>query len=269
MAAGGTKNYGIIYRIKPDGTGDTILLNFYSINGHGAVASLVSDGTYLYGSTVHGGTYGDGIIYRVKPNGTGDTILLTFNGTDGGNIYSPLLFVNKYLYGLSDGVSSNSGVLFRIKPDGTGDTILHYFVSASGDIPSNNSLISVGAYLYGMTPSGGAYNDGVVFRYLDSALLTDINEPPVMANEVKVYPNPSDGKFTIESSVISRQSLEIYNMLGEKIYTETLRPVTQGQGGQVQGDNTINLSNEAKGLYLYRLLTPEGKFISQGKFIIQ
>jgi hypothetical protein len=79
---------------------------------------------------------------------------------------------------------------------------------------------------------------------------------------VKVYPNPSDGKFTIESSVVSGKSLvEIYNVLGEKIYNETLR--------QVQGDNQIDLSNQTSGIYLYRVVSEKGELIGSGKLIIQ
>lgn len=265
VAGGGTKNYGIIFRIKPDGTGDTILFNFYSINGHGVVAGIISDGIYLYGVTIHGGTYNYGIIYRVKPDGTGDTVLHNFTGTDGGGEYGPLLFVNKYLYGVSgNGGPSDLGVLFRIKPDGTGDTILYDFDSASGDIPSTNSLISVGTYLYGMTPGGGAYNDGVVFRYLDSALLTGVNEPPVVANEVKVYPNPSDGIFNFQADsqwLMANSRIEVYNVLGQQI--------ANSQWQSAYGSKQIDLSNNPPGVYFYRVISNHGQLMGSGKLVIK
>ena len=55
--------------------------------------------------------------------------------------------------------------------------------------------------------------------------------------------------------------LEIYNVLGEKVYNKTLR--------QAQGDIKINLSGQAKGLYLYRIISEKGEDIANGKFIIE
>jgi uncharacterized repeat protein (TIGR03803 family) len=258
---GGASNDGVIFRIKPDGTGDTNLLDFNGTNGQYPEASFISDGTYLYGTTRNGGSHGYGVIFRIKPNGTKDSVLFNFTGSTGANPYCTLLSLGPYLYGTtSNGGANNIGALFRIKPDGTGYIDLHDFDIAKGNVPFS-SLITDGISLYGTTEGGGANNNGVIYSYKDTSITTGLNEATLATNEIKVYPNPNDGIFTIESSVNGRQSLEIYNMLGEKIYTETLR--------QAQGDNTINLSNEAKGLYLYRLLTPEGKQLSQGKFIIQ
>ncbi len=77
---------------------------------------------------------------------------------------------------------------------------------------------------------------------------------------IKLYPNPSDGKFTIESSIASGQSsLEIYNMLGEKIYTSTMNT----------SSTQINLGKNATGIYLYRVLTEKGELLGEGKFVIQ
>ncbi len=90
------------------------------------------------------------------------------------------------------------------------------------------------------------------------------------ANAVHITPNPNNGEFTIKSSVDSRQStVEVYNVLGEKVFTQPLRPMTQGQSRQAQGDNQINLTNEPSGVYLYRMLTESGELISEGKFVIQ
>lgn len=81
-------------------------------------------------------------------------------------------------------------------------------------------------------------------------------------SNVKVYPNPSNGVFTMQSSVVSGQlSVEVYNMLGEKVMTEALR--------SAQGDNTIDLSSRPNGIYLYRVIDEAGNLIGQGKLIIQ
>jgi hypothetical protein len=55
-------------------------------------------------------------------------------------------------------------------------------------------------------------------------------------------------------------SIEVYNMLGEKVYEETLC--------STQGDNTINLSNQPNGVYLYRVLQQDGTLLGEGKVVI-
>ena len=79
-------------------------------------------------------------------------------------------------------------------------------------------------------------------------------------NNVKIYPNPSRGIFTVQSSVFSNSStLEVYNVLGENVITETTPHVT----------NTIDLSSRPNGVYFYRVLYESGELIGEGKIVIQ
>jgi len=82
---------------------------------------------------------------------------------------------------------------------------------------------------------------------------------------VNLYPNPNNGVFTLvchsERSEESLPTLQVYNVLGEKVLTETLR--------SAQGDNRIILNNEPSGIYLYRITDQQSNLISSGKFIIQ
>jgi len=102
------------------------------------------------------------------------------------------------------------------------------------------------------------YGNGRIRKLLSSIL--SINELATSLDVVKLYPNPSTGLFTFESSSTNTGTrIEIYNILGEKVYNEALR--------QAQGDNTINLSGQPSGIYLYRILTENGSLIDQGKLI--
>jgi hypothetical protein len=77
---------------------------------------------------------------------------------------------------------------------------------------------------------------------------------------VKVFPNPNNGKFSIESDMINEKSIiEIYNVLGEKVYKVNLNAdITE-----------INLSTQPKGIYLYRVIEQNGNLIGEGKVIIE
>ena len=88
-----------------------------------------------------------------------------------------------------------------------------------------------------------------------------INELKVESEKLKVYPNPSNGVFTIQSSVVSQKSLvEIYNMLGEKVY----------QQFNIQNPTfNINLKGSPAGIYFYRVLSESGNVMGEGKLIIE
>lgn len=77
--------------------------------------------------------------------------------------------------------------------------------------------------------------------------------------EIHIYPNPNDGKFTIENKRNEELRMDIYNILGEKVYSQQLNSAT----------TQIDLGSQAKGLYLYRIVTLQGNLVSQSRFIIQ
>jgi hypothetical protein len=88
---------------------------------------------------------------------------------------------------------------------------------------------------------------------------TDI---PAVASSpsVKVYPNPNNGQFTIGlTNATGNPSVKIYNVLGEEVYTSTLRNET----------NEVNLSSQPKGIYIYRIFTETGSAISTGRLVIE
>ncbi len=164
---GGSNDQGTIFKIKPDGTQYTKLLDFSSASTGGfPFGSLVSDGTFLYGMTEGGGTNNLGVIFKIKSDGTGFVKLLDFAGTaNGSEPYGSLFFDGTFLYGMTtSGGTNNVGTIFKIMPDGTGYTkLLDMAATANGSYP-NGSLISDGTFLYGMASEGGTSNEGTVFK---------------------------------------------------------------------------------------------------------
>lgn len=95
---------------------------------------------------------------------------------------------------------------------------------------------------------------------------TSVINTPNPQQTVLVYPNPSNGVFNIDfhgtQNFVSKR-IEVFNVLGEKVYSALLPQIPKG------ALNTIDLSNQAKGVYLYRILTENGEYIASGKLVIQ
>ncbi len=91
--------------------------------------------------------------------------------------------------------------------------------------------------------------------YVDVA--TSINDIHTENNFV-VFPNPSYGKFILNSNR-NITSIEIFNYLGEKAYATIVKQQTS---------NEIDLSNSSKGIYFVRL-TDDNENIHTEKIIIQ
>lgn len=75
---------------------------------------------------------------------------------------------------------------------------------------------------------------------------------------ISVYPNPTNGKFTINSnSTIS--SVEIYNLPGSRIYSDNMP--------EKQTSCEIDLSGQTKGIYLVKIMN--GTKNSKRKIVLQ
>jgi hypothetical protein len=107
-------------------------------------------------------------------------------------------------------------------------------------------------------------NSRVITVTIDDCAGLGINDLNNGSSPLTLYPNPNDGCFTLENGKLTGErgpiKLEIYNVLGEKIYTQPFIlhfPVI------------LNLSNEPSGIYFYRAIEENGNLLGDGKFVIQ
>jgi len=72
------------------------------------------------------------------------------------------------------------------------------------------------------------------------------------ANTINVYPNPSNGKFTIEvkDAKLAPQSVTVLDATGQEVLFVEF----------VSGSQSIDLSNQAKGVYFIRIATENGNY---------
>ena len=167
---GGLYHKGTIFKIMPDGSSYTRLLDFGGSIGKTPDGSLFYDGTFLYGTTSAGGANNMGLVFKIKTDGTAYADLLDFAGTTNGrDPVASLFYDGTFLYGTTKfGGLNDHGTVFKIKPDGTAFANLHNFSGTPDGAEPHGSLISDGSFLYGMTYSGGTpgINQGTVFKIM-------------------------------------------------------------------------------------------------------
>jgi len=270
---GGTHNDGLLFKYSPTANTITTLVNFDSTNGSWPEGSLIqASNGLLYGMTYWGGTYNYGIIFSYDITNSKDSVVHSFNDTAGGYPYGALLQAsNGMLYGLTSwGGPTNDGTLFRFNTTNNADTVLLNFNYTNGASPQGQLIQdSTAAFLYGTTPTGGAYNYGVFFRYdlttnKDTTLLTFndtnganptsilfLNVVPLSVNEVKptekdiilVYPNPFSKVATVLFNEEGTHYVEIDDISGRQLKYIT----ADGKRCEISRDNI------AAGLYIVKV----------------
>ena len=252
---GGINDSGTVFKIKPDGTNYSKLTDFSGgTNGKHPRGTFISDGTFLYGVSA-GGTNSYGVIFKVKPDGTNFTTLWNFTDSLNGKGPSPLVFDGTFLYGTTiAGGTTDNGTIFKIKTDGTGFVKLLDFNYWNGSFPMS-PLIIEGSFLYGTTYDGGIHGDGVIYKYaLPSAGIVETNND----SEITVYPNPGNGIFTIIANNVKKSQIEVFNIIGEKVYYS---PINSEK-------SECDLSTQTKGIYFMKVIS-ENKTISYKKIVIR
>jgi uncharacterized repeat protein (TIGR03803 family) len=243
----GTYTDGIIFKMMPNGTGFTKILDFSkTVTGNFPLGSLLYDGTFLYGTTSEGGTNNKGTVFKIMPNGTGYMRLLDFDGTINGRYPTgDVVSDGTYLFCMTQyGGTNDDGTAFKIKKDGTGySKLIDFKYSTTGSDPQG-SLLLTGASLYGMTKSGGANGLGTIFKLGTTAV--GIQE--LQHNQLgSVYPNPSNGILIIELTELKETKLTLYNMMGDLVFHKT-----------IQDKSIVDLSEFTNGIYTLHLKNDNG-----------
>jgi hypothetical protein len=81
-------------------------------------------------------------------------------------------------------------------------------------------------------------------------LLTSINEKEGIENILSIFPNPSSGKFQLTLSNSKSGTIEVMDVLGNKILRSEIKNET----------TEVDLSDHQSGIYFVRITDPKGNF---------
>ena len=151
----------------------------------------------------------------------------------------------------ADNGSSNGKAWVNV----SGGTMPYTYAWTGGNTTDSISGKAKGTYCCTVKDANGCM-DSVCINIVSTAGVDGITSN---GGQITVYPNPNNGQFTIQSSLNAVSTVEVYNVLGEKVFSGNLNA----------GNNTINMSNQSTGIYLYRVMSESGTLISEGKISVQ
>ena len=163
--------------VTASATTTDVIFSFEEEEGEYADTDLETDSAgNIYGTTVLGGEFGSGTIFQLTPtpNGWQHTVLYSFTGgADGGEPYKGVTIDWRgNLYGTAVTGGSGSceggcGVVYKLsKSKGTwSQTVIHAFTGGDdGSGPGARVTVDRGGNVYGMTPTGGTYGVGTIYK---------------------------------------------------------------------------------------------------------
>jgi uncharacterized repeat protein (TIGR03803 family) len=163
--------------VTASATTTDVIFSFEEEEGEYADTDLETDSAgNIYGTTVLGGEFGSGTIFQLTPtpNGWQHTVLYSFTGgADGGEPYKGVTIDWRgNLYGTAVTGGSGSceggcGVVYKLtKAGGTwNQTVIHAFTGGDdGSGPGARVTVDRGGNVYGMTPTGGTYGVGTIYK---------------------------------------------------------------------------------------------------------
>jgi uncharacterized repeat protein (TIGR03803 family) len=182
----GANGQGTVFKMTPGGA-LTTLYNFCPQGGCTGVlypsGLIQATNGNLYGATSGSGADGSyGTVFKITPGGGTLTTIYSFCSQtgcpDGESPYGGLVqATNGDFYGVTDlGGANNQGTVFKITLSGA-LTTLYSFCSQTGCTDGSNANALVQATdgdFYGTTYSGGANNQGTIFKITPSGALTTL-----------------------------------------------------------------------------------------------
>ncbi|MES2138088.1 MAG: T9SS type A sorting domain-containing protein [Bacteroidota bacterium] len=244
------------------------------------VYSLVLNGTNIFAAT-NAGVFlstNNGGLWTAVNNGLTSLIMSSlaisvsniFAGTFGGGIFLSTSNGNTWT-AINNGLPSNTSVRsFALNGTNIFAETYHdgvFLSTNNGGLWTAINAGLPGADLFSLginatnifaTVNLGSGNPDYIIYTRPLSELTGIEEKNSNSH-FALYPNPTTGKLRVESAELKVKSLEVYNVLGEKVF--------QSSNLNQQTSIEIDLSPSAKGIYFLKIY--DGKKIYDKKIVVQ
>jgi len=126
-----------------------------------------------------------------------------------------------------------------------------YLWSPGGEITDTIKGLTAGTYTVDITDKNGCTESASVH-----VTVTGIENIDNVSSTLNIYPDPNNGYFTI-AGILRGQIIEVYDYTGKMITTTTANNESM----------QFNLSAQANGVYLVRILSKDGILIGQKKIV--
>jgi uncharacterized repeat protein (TIGR03803 family) len=160
------------------GGGLDVIHSFGDGDGEYPATDLVVDSSgTIYGTTTQGGGLNSGTVFALTPSGQGwsESVIYSFtSGEDGGQPYNGVtldtqgnLYGTAVTGGMGQACEGGCGVVYKLTRNaGTWtQSVLHNFTGGDdGSGPGAGLTFDGYGNLYGMTPTGGAFGLGVIYK---------------------------------------------------------------------------------------------------------
>ncbi|MES2763436.1 MAG: SBBP repeat-containing protein [Bacteroidota bacterium] len=241
--ATGSAGSSVSFISKLDAAGD-----FVWAKGFGGSGSANGEGVAVDGN---GNVYTTGSFTNLIDFDPGAATLTYSTSSTNSDIYVSKLNANgdfvwaKYM----GGGSADNG--YAITTDVSGNiytTGSFYYAADFSSGAGTTTVTSVGffdAFVLKMDPTGSIASGNVGISEYTST------------NDINIFPNPSSGLFNVASKIAIHE-IQIINLLGETVHSSTLNSERA----------SIDLRNEPKGVYFYRIMHEE-RILSSGKIVVE
>lgn len=243
-------NYYDVYLAKLSATGNFIWAKMFKGDYSDYAKSLAIDNN----NDVYIGMDFQSFTLDLDPSPVATYTVSAFAGTSilVNRLNSSGNYVSSYYF---KSTSSNADYIHSMTFDNannllvSGDFSLQYFAGQEWVDFDPGAAVVKGIDTYG-------YTDGFIVKL--NNLATGINELSTNKNNFKLYPNPTNGSFTIEFNDFEKNNkLEIVNLLGKKVYEQVITTQT------TQLNTNLN-----SGVYFVNVIHASGNKSTQ-KIIIQ
>ena len=124
--------------------------------------------THLWGTCASGGTLGYGTIFKADSNGNNLSTVYEFDDVNGRTpIGNMLLAPNGKIYGVTVlGGCNDSCVIYEYdRVTHTNIDVFDFYCNYGSSTPADGMILGIDGLLYGLTPGGGTYGYGYLYRF--------------------------------------------------------------------------------------------------------